>query len=599
MSIGFDAFLTAVTGKDFAETPVDIETFVTEEEFLGLPPLSDYQIRIVAMMSQIYRKDTLLEWLGPEAGQKRWAQTMDEIVLQLGKGSGKDHCSSIAMCYMVYLLLCLKDPARYYGRPKGEGIDLLNIAINADQAKNTFFKQFTNKIENSPWFEGRYDLGNITCSFDKNVTVYSGHSEREAWEGYNFLVVILDEISGYALESSSGHQQAKTAPEIYNTYRAAVDSRFPGLGKVALLSFPRFKGDYIQQRYDEIVEQKETVIRKVMLKLNPDLPDGIHGNEIVVEYEEDKIISYRYPRMWALKRATWEVNPTKDITDYTRNFFSNMSDTLSRFACMPPDAVDAFFKDKTKIEKAFSQPNPFDDIWRWYEWAQPDPHKKYYVHVDLARLHDRCAVSMAHVESFKQIKIGSEMTAPAPFVVVDMVRYWTPTSENAVDFEEVREFIRSLSTRGYNIGLVTFDRWESADMMKYLNSIGMKSERLSVAKKHYQDMAGVVGEERLVGPDIDILQTELLQLRIMPNDKVDHPRKGGKDLADAVCGAIYNAVAYTSPDVNRVVDIHTYGDYQREERNRVDNGVIKAPKAPYGSVVPDDIALYLENMRVI
>jgi hypothetical protein len=270
MSLGFDAFLTAVSGKDFAETPVELDEFVTSEEYLGLPPLSDYQIRMVAMMSQIYRKDTLIDWLGLEKGQKRWGETMEEVILQLGKGSGKDHCSSIAMCYIVYLLLCLKDPAAYYGRPKGEGIDLLNIAINADQAKNTFFKQFTNKIENCPWFEGKFDLGTITCSFDKAVTVYSGHSEREAWEGYNFLVVILDEISGYALESSSGHQQAKTAPEIYNTYRAAVDSRFPGIGKVCLLSFPRFKEDFIQQRYNEVVGQKETIIRSATLKLDPD-----------------------------------------------------------------------------------------------------------------------------------------------------------------------------------------------------------------------------------------------------------------------------------------------------------------------------------------
>jgi hypothetical protein len=366
------------------------------------------------------------------------------------------------------------------------------------------------------------------------------------------------------------------------------------------LSFPRFKEDFIQQRYNEVVGQKETIIRHAILKLDPDLPDDTEGNEIEVEWEEDKIIRYRYPRMWALKRPTWEINPTKKISDFTRNFFSNMSDTLSRFACMPPDAEDAFFKDKTKIEKAFSQPNPFDEHWRWFQWAQPDPHKTYYVHVDLARLHDRCAVSMAHVESFKQIKIGSELTAPAPFVVVDMVRYWTPTATESVDFEEVREFIRSLAIRGYNIGLVTFDRWESADMMKYLNSIGLKSERLSVAKKHYQDMAGVVGEERLVGPDIDILHKELLQLRIMPNDKVDHPRKGGKDLADAVCGAIYNAVAYTSPQLDRTVEIHTYSDFQAEERNRIAKGVIQAPaKAPYNSVVPPDVAQFLDNMRIL
>ncbi len=40
-------------------------------------------------------------------------------------------------------------------------------------------------------------------------------------------------------------------------YRASVDSRFPDYGKVILLSFPRYKNDYIQQRYDDVVSEKE------------------------------------------------------------------------------------------------------------------------------------------------------------------------------------------------------------------------------------------------------------------------------------------------------------------------------------------------------
>ena len=47
-------------------------------------------------------------------------------------------------------------------------------------------------------------------------------------------------------------------------------------------------------------------------------------------------------------------------------------------------------------------------------------------------------------------------------------------------------------------------------------------------------------EERVIGPHIDILLTELLELRVMSNNRVDHPRKGGKDLSDAMCGSISN-----------------------------------------------------------
>jgi hypothetical protein len=62
-----------------------------------------------------------------------------------------------------------------------------------------------------------------------------------------------------------------------------------------------------------------------------------------------------------------------------------------------------------------------------------------------------------------------------------------------------------------------------------------------------------------------LLIDELLQLRII-KDKVDHPRKGSKDLADAVCGAIYNSIARTPTDMNQEISIHTYDyDDEREE----------------------------------
>lgn len=178
--------------------------------------------------------------------------------------------------------------------------------------------------------------------FDKSITVHSGHSEREAWEGYNVIIVILDEISGFATENTTGHDQAKTADAIYDMYRASVDSRFPDFGKVILLSFPRFKNDPIQKFYESVIAEKETVIRSHNFKMDLDLPDGTEGNEFTIEWEEDHIISYSIPKVYALRRPTWEINPTRSIDDFKVAFYKNSQDALGRFACMPAEAVDAF-----------------------------------------------------------------------------------------------------------------------------------------------------------------------------------------------------------------------------------------------------------------
>jgi hypothetical protein len=594
----FSDFLNVLEGEEFEEQPVEIEEFVTSTNYLGLPPLSQNQYTMIKAMTQVYKKDTLVRWLGEEEGEKRWKQTCNEVIFQLGKGSGKDYTSTIAAAYITYLLLCLKDPAVYYGKPPGDSIDILNIAINAVQANNVFFKGFKQRIEKSPWFIGKYNPKAGSIEFDKSITVHSGHSEREAWEGYNVLVVVLDEISGFALESTTGHDQAKTAQSIYDMYRASLTSRFPDFGKLILLSFPRFKNDFIQQKYEEAIASKETVIKTHEFILNPDLPEDEPGNKFSISWEEDHIVAYKVPKTYALKRPTWEINPTRSIEDFKIDFYKNAEDALSRFACMPPEAVDAFFKSREKIETAFNNPNlAVDSSGRYAEWFRPIDDKEYFIHVDLAQKHDHCAVSLAHVEKWVNMKVGNEYAQSAPVVVVDAVRFWTPTASKSVDFTDVKDYILSLRQRGFNIKLTTFDRWNSHDMMQQLRGYGMNTELLSVAKKHYEDMAMIIAEERVKGPRIDLLIDELLQLRIM-RDRVDHPRKGSKDLADAVCGSIYNAIVHSKREKNREVEIHTYGElirdnYLEEEKQRIDN-LIRPPRR-----MPQELAEALENMEVI
>ena len=599
MSFDFSDIIDMLDGEEFDEKPVSLREFVTDEKYLGLPELSEYQYTLIEKSSQVYKESTLIKLFGEKEGHRMFKQTANEVVAQLGKGSGKDYCSTIAVSYIVYLLLCLKDPASYYGKPPGDSIDIINIAINAQQANNVFFKGFRTRIDKSPWFVGKYSEKASEIKFNKNITVHSGHSEREAWEGYNVIVVILDEISGFSVENTTGHEQAKTGSLIYEMYRASVDSRFPDYGKVILLSFPRYKNDYIQQRYNDVVADKEVVVRSHRFKLDNDLPEGTAGNEFDIEWEEDNIISYKYPGMYALRRPTWEVNPTRSIEDFKIAFYKNAPDALGRFACMPSEAIDAFFKSREKIEKSFSNLGvAVDQFGRFEDWFAPDPDKEYFIHVDLAQKHDHCAVAMSHVQKWVNIKVTDTYSQPAPIVEVDAVRFWTPTPDKSVDFTEVKDYILSLKTKGFKIRLCTFDRWNSHDMMQQLKQYGINTELLSVAKKHYDDMAMVVLEERLKGPHIPLLIDELLQLRIM-RDKVDHPRKGSKDLADAVCGSIFNAISHTRFDTNQEIKIHNYesmsydNDFGVTKEEEYVQNMIRAPR------IPQELKEAMDRMMII
>ena len=590
----FNEFLEALQDDHFQEIPVDARTFVEGEDYLGQPPLSDIQYDIVEAMSQIYRKEDLINIMGEEKGSKYYDKyTKNEIILQLGKGSGKDFTSTVACSYIVYKLLCLKDPAKYFGKPSGDAIDLINVAINAQQAKNVFFKGFKSKIERSPWFVGKYYAKADSVEFDKSITVYSGHSERESHEGLNLLLAVLDEISGFASEVGTGNEQGKTADNIYKAFRGSVDSRFPDLGKVVLLSFPRYPGDFISERYEDVIAEKEIIERTHKFTINPLLPEDSADNSFEISWDEDQIISYKYPGVFALKRPTWEVNPTRKIDDFMIAFLTDLGDAMMRFACVPTFASDAFFKQADKVRACMTLRNPVDTFKRFDEAFKPDPTKKYYVHADLAQKHDKCAVAIAHVEKWVNIQVINNYEQVAPIVVVDAVAWWEPKVEGPVNLSEVKQWIQNLRRLGFDIGMVSFDRWQSFDIQNELKQVGMRTDTVSVAKKHYEDMAMLVYEERLAMPAIDLLFDELTQLKIMKNDRVDHPRKKSKDLADAVCGAIFGAISHTPKNIDTEVEVHTFRDRSKRVDELPENVIQYKPSQI------EDIEDYLDRLKTL
>ena len=96
MSFDFSDLIDILDGEEFEEKPVDLRTFVNDPNYLGLPPLSEYQYTLIEKSSQIYKESTLKKLFGEEEGSVRFKQTANEVVAQLGKGSGKDYCSTIA-----------------------------------------------------------------------------------------------------------------------------------------------------------------------------------------------------------------------------------------------------------------------------------------------------------------------------------------------------------------------------------------------------------------------------------------------------------------------------------------------------------------------
>jgi hypothetical protein len=95
-------------------------------------------------------------------------------------------------------------------------------------------------------------------------------------------------------------------------------------------------------------------------------------------------------------------------------------------------------------------------------------------------------------------------------------------------------------------------------------------------------------------PNIELLFEELTELKIVKNNRVDHPRKSSKDLADAVCGAVFGAISHTPRNVNQQVDIHTFRDRPKVDKNTLpENTIVFEPK------LQEEAKEYLSQFNVL
>jgi len=94
-------------------------------------------------------------------------------------------------------------------------------------------------------------------------------------------------------------------------------------------------------------------------------------------------------------------------------------------------------------------------------------------------------------------------------------------------------------------------------------------------------------------PSIELLFSELTELKIMRGNRVDHPRKLSKDLADAVCGAVFGAISHTPKDANLEVEVHTFRDRPKQALDTKPNNVISY------KTMPKDVQDYLQRFDLI
>lgn len=552
----------------FTEEPVSLDVFVTDGKFLANPPLSLVQYDLVQHIERIYLP-SLYPAMATEFGGY-WADPVrmtNLITAQWGKGAGKDHTVRVASLRVAYLLLCLKSPQAYYSMPAQDSIHLLNIASNSAQAYRAFFQPLTVAVKRG-WFKDHAYPTQNAIQYDKHIEAVSGHSEAEGQEGLNLILGVADEIDAFKAKGEMVGQGKKmreastSAESILDMLKTSASTRFPESYKRVAISFPRYLGSTIQRLTDE-------------------------GNADVKE-QGDKSIFYVSGPL-----ATWEVNPrVSGKEQFASDYRKTPAEAAAKYECRPTRATDAFFRNPEAFAASVDAPNQpilVDYTLESYTSEQtgltvrswepkftfapdfkPLAGARYALHGDLAIRGDRAGIAMSHVvkwEERTEIAVAEDGEHISESEVVPVVHNdftfafeadlgATPPRE--IQIRWMRRLVFDLIKRGFYLGQVSHDGFQSSDNLQTLAHHGIPTKKIStdLTPGIYKTVKDLVSDGRLKFPYSALLLTELAALSRVGN-KIDHPTPGSKDLSDAFACSIESAIEVggTEEGAGDVIDV--------------------------------------------
>lgn len=528
----------------FEEEPVPLSVFIRDKKYLNYPQPSPIQYDLIQHAERVYYPD-----LYPRMGEEihpYWAKPVrmvNFLNVQWGKGGGKDFSVRICQLRVVYLLMCLRSPQKYFGMPEEDWINLLNIAINSEQAEGPFFRPMVQTVKRG-WFADKVDPTQRSIKFTKNIETISGNSETEGQEGKNLIMGVADEIDGFRTRDQvmdyrkGAREPTNTAEGILRMMRTSGASRFPKTHKQIRISFPRYVGSPIQK----LTKQSQEHVRDKGKKSNHyfsgpfptwEVKPGVSKEDFAADYEEDPIMA----------AAMYECKPTYSNAPFITN-------TIALEEC--------FYKtDVAPVTPLYIlKGNSYDVRYEISNNLVPMAGAIYAIHADLATTGDRAGVAMSHVKSYVEheepttARDGREYTKREflPELYTDFAFAFeadlTATPAREIQIRWVRELCFELQRRGFRIGKVTYDGYQSTDSIQLLNRAGIESERVSVDLKPdiYLNLRDLMFAGRVKIPFSELLKNEFEGLTRKSNGKIDHSPIGSKDISDAVAASIHDAI---------------------------------------------------------
>lgn len=581
------------------EIPVDIDTFIDDEKYMRNYFYPDNKSCIV---------------------YPRWRQELrtifnepykySEIAFTGGIGLGKSEAAKLGLAYLLYRLMCLKNPQLFYNKPVGKPIVILFFNNTLTLANDVLLQPFIDMIITSPWFmergrtSGREHIKYIP---NKNIELMSGSKDSHAL-GMDIFACIIDEIN-----FASGQDVSMEKSKMMKTY-AAINTRITNRfrvegnvhGKIFMVSSKKSEYDfleqYIQKMKDEtnfycvddkvwnIVPQEKTGYSGKMFNLaigGDTLPSKIiNDNESIEDYIKQ---GYDIMEVPIEERQKFVLDMERSLMDiaaisvaYTTKFLNYeiisqcYSEDINPFN---QSILSIGIKDPLEIKEFFI-----------LNRVPPEIRKKpHFIHLDTSLTGDRtaigdtCLLGRTKLETFDIQANRTIRTYKTIYKHVFNIEIECPKNSE-ISFQKTRDFILYLRQCGFNICGITVDGFQSADTRQILLTNGFENvDRLNFERtpEIYLNFRNALIEERIKLLKIDVLERELLRVeRNNQSGKITHPENTGDghgDGADALAGSLYNAILHEEEYMDVLSTFHLLspadGELDKEDILKIAAGI--------------------------
>lgn len=421
---------------------IPLDDFLPASEKDRIKLTDKFNTKVLCEFTEVEYLEFLHEQGRCNIGKQDFSRPRRELVLVLGRRSGKSMLSAIISAYELYKLLCRGNPQSYYGLPSSSEIRVLCVANDKEQASivygdiagfvdqvDFFSSSIVNDTQTFMRFQTDEDRRRYGKGSRSTITATFKSSIAKGLRGRGIICYILDELAFFVNDGKTSAEQVYRAinPSLAQfSPKNPVNKRMatgPSEGRAISISSPDTRSGFFYKLYQRSMEGGKQSRNMLMIQA-----------------------------------PTWEVNPTLSSDYYEVEFSKDPKAFVTEFGAEFSDRVRTWIEDPADLTDCVVEDHK--------PLARGNPRESFFAGLDFAVVGDGSAivlfrlidgkVELAYHEAWYAGKKWADVN---PHLTVPLVPYAMKLQDmDRLDIMEIAEWIRVLSTRFY-IEKGVFDQW--------------------------------------------------------------------------------------------------------------------------------------------